>query len=248
MNKSGDSLIQHYKKLWFFNFNRLKSNNYKDMREYLADVFISDIEKFIPLEGKKVLDVGGARGELCKVLSEKRGCDTVNLDPTPYEYGQYSSEFLWKGTIVGVADDMPFEDNEFDLVMCRGVFEHILPEKQQISLNEMYRVTKLGGICYITIPPWYNPWAGHGLKPFHYLPFKAAKFMAEKVYGKKINENSWRERRLFSITFRGMMKRISLSGFRVIDTEDVHFRMHVLTKIPILQEIFVPAVAFVLRK
>ncbi|MFA6635528.1 MAG: methyltransferase domain-containing protein [Candidatus Omnitrophota bacterium] len=248
MKSEKASLIRHYKNLWFFNFNRLKDNNYKDMREYLAGVFLSDIEEFIPLTGKKVLDVGGARGELCKVINEKRGCEAVNLDPTPYEYGEYSSDFIWKDTVAGVAEDMPFKDNEFDLVICRGVFEHIFPEKQQISLDEMFRVTRPGGYCYITIPPWYNPCAGHGLKPFHYLPFKLSKFMAQKAYGKKIKENSWRERRLFRITFRSMLKMISSSGFKLVETEDVHFRMHVLTKIPILRDIAVPAVAFILSK
>jgi ubiquinone/menaquinone biosynthesis C-methylase UbiE len=248
MKKKDFSILKHYKKLWFFNFNRLKDNNYASMREYFAEIFIMEIEEFMPLGGKKVLDVGGARGEFCRVLSEMRGCRAVNLEPSPYEYGKYESDFLWPDTVTGTADSMPFGDSEFDLVMCRGVFEHIYPELQQKSLDEMYRVTKPGGMCYITIPPWFNPWAGHGLKPFHYFPFRTAKFLAEKAYGKKIKESSWRERRLFPVTFRAMRAMIKKSGFEIAATKDTHFRMDVLTRIPVIREIAVPAVAFMLQK
>jgi len=242
------NIADHYSKLWRFNFNRLKGDNYRLMREYFAQVFISDIEEFMPLYGKKVLDVGGARGEFCRVLNRERKCAAVNLEPSPFEYGRYESDFLWPGTVLGRAEAIPFSDDEFDLVMCRGAFEHIYPEDQKKALNEMYRVTQKGGICYITIPPWYNPWAGHGLKPFHYLPFKAAKFCAESVYGKKIEAGSWREKRLFPVTFRAMKKMVTAAGFKVVGTRDIHFRLHFLTRIPLIREIAVPAVAFILKK
>lgn len=244
----GISIIEHYKKLWFFNFNRLKGDNYGAMREYFARVVIREVEEFMPLEGRKVLDVGGARGEFCRVLSEERRCDAVNLDPSPYEYGRYSSEFLWPGTAMGRADDMPFDGEQFDLVICRGVLEHIPSERQQGSLNEMHRVVKVGGFCYVTVTPWYNPWAGHGLKPFHYLPFGAAKRLAEAAYGKRIDADSWEEKKLFPVTFRKMLRMISLSGFKIAGTLDTHFRMHFLTRIPVVREVAVPSVVFILTK
>ena len=232
----------------YFNFNRLKGDIYKEMREYLAQVFIADIGKFMSLDGKRVLDVGGARGEFCKAICEKSSCKAVNLDPAPFEYGKYSGDFLWPDTAIGSADKMPFEDDEFDLVMCLGAFEHMPSDKQQDSLNEMFRVTKPGGICYITIPPWYNPMAGHGLKPFHYFPFKIAKRLSEITYGKKIDASSWAEKKLFPVTFRKMSRMISASGFSMIDTQDRHLRLHFLTKIPLVREVAVPAVAFILQK
>jgi len=242
------NILNHYRKLLYFNFNRLKGDAYREMREYLAQVFIADIGRFMSLDGKRVLDVGGARGEFCKALSDKSSCAAVNLDPAPFEYGKYSGDFLWQDTVLGSADKMPFEDNEFDLVMCLGAFEHISSAKQQDSLNEMFRVTRPGGLCYVTIPPWFNPTAGHGLKPFHYFPFPIAKRLSEMTYGKKIEASSWAEKKLFPVTFQGMSKMISASGFRVIDTQDRHLRMHFLTRIPVLREVAVPAVAFILRK
>ncbi len=59
-----------------------------------------DIEEFMLLWNRKILDVSGARGEFCKVLSEKRKCDAINLDPYPGKY-------IWPKTKIGFADAIP---------------------------------------------------------------------------------------------------------------------------------------------
>jgi ubiquinone/menaquinone biosynthesis C-methylase UbiE len=234
-------LFNHYKRLLFYSFNRFKGDNYSLMREYFAQILIMEVEEFMSLENKKVLDIGGARGEFCKVIARKRKCDAINLDPYPGKY-------VWYKTKIGFADNIPFDDNEFDLVICRGVLEHIPIEKQQQSVNEMYRVTKIGGICYIMIPPWYNPHAGHTLKPFHIFSFKLAKFLRQLIFRNKINATSFEEAGLYPITFSRMLKMVSTSGFKVVTTKDTHFRLHFLTKIPVIREIAVPAVSFILVK
>ena len=235
------NLFNHYRKLLFYSLNRFKGNNISLMREYFAQILIMEIEEFLSVWNKKVLDVGGAKGEFCKVLSEQRKCDAINVDPSPGKY-------IWPKTKIAFADNIPFDDNEFDIVICRGVLEHIQTEKQQQSLSEMYRVSKTGGICYIVIPPWYNPHAGHSLKPFHIFPFKLAKFLRQLIFRTKIYINSFEEGGLYPITFSRMLKMISTSGFKLIATKDTHFRLHFLTKIPIIREIAVPAVAFILVK
>ena len=235
------NIINHYKNLIFFNFNRFKNDNYSKMREYLADIFLNDIEKFIKLKNKKLLDVGGANGEFCKFLFKERRCDAINLEPFP-------KKVIWKKTLKGFADDMPFKNNSFDIILFRGVLEHIPPNKQQLSLNEIYRVMKKNGIGYFVIPPWYNPHAGHGYKPFHIFPYKIAKFLRELFFREKIPFKSYEEYFMFKITFRKMKNMIKKSGFEIVDTLDTHFRLHFMTKIPILREILVPAVAFIVRK
>jgi len=236
------NLFNHYRKLLFFVSNR----NAKLMREYFAQILLTEVEEFMPLGKKKILDVGGARGEYCKVLNAKRQCEAINLDPHPGEY-------VWPKTITGFADKIPFKDNEFDLVICRGVLEHIPLEKQQVSVNEMYRVTRPGGICYVLIPPWFNPHAGHALRPFHIFPFKIARLLKQSVFRYRLNKNynnssSFEEVSLFPITFRRMEEMIRLSNFKLIATKDTHLRLHFLTKIPIVREIMVPAVAFISTK
>ena len=241
------NIVEHYCKLLFFLFNRNKKDNYKTMRNYLADVLISEVEEFIPLYNKKVLDVGGARGEFCRIIHKKRNCDTVNLDPYP-ELDAYSKEKLWPKTKMGFADNTPFEENQFDLVICRGVLEHIPMEKQQKSVNEMYRVVKTGGICYIMVPPWYSPHGGYCVRPFHILPFKIARFLRQLFFKNKVCANSLAEANLYPITFKKMLGLVSNSGFKILTTKDTHLRLHFLTKIPLIREIAVQSAVFILRK
>ncbi len=240
------NIFKHYYKLWYFTFNRFKGNNYQLMREYFTDILIMDLEKFMSLDSKKVLDIGGATGTFCRTLNEKKGCDAINLDPAPGKYNP--EEPVWSKTVVGGAEELPFAENEFDFVMCRAVMEHIPSDKQQRCVDEMYRVIRPGGFGYILIPPWYSPHAGHRLRPFHLLPFKWAKFLRQLIFRNRIEETSYEQCSLYPITFRKMATMIRRSGFDILATKDSHFRLHFLTRIPIVREIAIPAVTFICKK
>lgn len=52
--------------------------------------------------------------------------------------------------LVGSADDLPFPDDHFDIILCSDVLEHLsCPER---CLAEIYRVTKQGGAAIVTTP------------------------------------------------------------------------------------------------
>jgi SAM-dependent methyltransferase len=174
-------------------------------------------------------------------MNQERNCDAINLEPNP-------KNPIWPNTIIGFSDKIPFPDESFDVVICRGVLEHIPPNRLSSSLAEMYRVTKKDGLCYITIPPWYNPHAGHGLKPFHLFGFWAAKYLCELFARKKINGNSFEDHGLYKVTFSKMVGLLHETPYKLLATQDTHFRLHFLTKIPLIREILVPAVSFFLQK
>tara|TARA_B100000965_G_C19600828_1_gene762549 strand:- start:5642 stop:6370 length:729 start_codon:yes stop_codon:yes gene_type:complete len=235
------NFFNHYKNILFFALKRYKSNNYTLMREYFASIFIYDISNHIKIEANlKIIDVGGSTGEFSKFLGENYKCDVINLDP-------FKQNHVWK-TINAEAHNMPVEDDYFNLVLFRGVMEHIEPKKQQASLDEIFRIMKNNGYGYFVIPPWFNPHAGHGLKPFHIFPFKLAKFLRNLFFNKKVKYNSLEEASLYKITFKKMKKMIEKSGFEIIDMKDTHLRFHFLCRIPILREFLVPAVAFIVKK
>lgn len=50
--------------------------------------------------------------------------------------------------------NVPFNDNEFDLILCNHVIEHV--EKDDLALKELYRILKPGGKVLITIPGDYS--------------------------------------------------------------------------------------------
>ena len=36
-------------------------------------------------------------------------------------------------------------------------------------IEEMIRVTRPGGLVYLSFTNWYSPWGGHEMSPWHYL-------------------------------------------------------------------------------
>jgi len=244
MREQKFNLFDHYKKLWFYNWHRHENDNMSKMREYFAQILIDEIEEFMPLDGKTMLDVGGAYGEFCSMMHKVRNVSAINLDPVRADANQ------WQYCTMAYADHIPFPDNTFDLSISRGVFEHIPSDIRQESLNEVARVTKPDGLIYILIPPWLNPHAGHSFKPFHYLPFPVAKYLRRVLKGRETppNVKSYQDASLYPLTYHGMMKLIHNANCEVVGTKDTHFRLHFMTQIPVLNELLVPAVAFILKK
>ena len=85
------------------------------------------------IEDKKILDVGSY---------------DVNGTMKPiFEKGQYVGLDMEAGPnvdIVGVSHDIPFEKDEFDIIISSSCFEH--DDMFWISFQEMCRVLKPGGI------------------------------------------------------------------------------------------------------
>lgn len=233
-------LINHYFKLFYFAFFRFNGDNYSKMRTYFSSILVKDLSKFLNFNNKKIIDIGGGTGEFCKFIGENYNCEIINLEP-------FETQTVWK-TVKGFANEVPFENNIFDIVIFRGVLEHIEYNKQQKAIDEIFRILKTYGVGYLVIPPWFNFHAGHRLKPFHILPFKIAKKLRNIFFRLKFEQNSLDEANLYKITFRKMIKLLDNAGFEIISTKDTHFRLHFLTKLPIIREIFIPAVAFIVKK
>ena len=62
---------------------------------------------------------------------------------------------------------MPFADRSFDVAFSSNVLEHV-PDPWTMA-DEMVRVTKPGGIVYLSYTNWLSPWGGHETAPWHYL-------------------------------------------------------------------------------
>lgn len=231
------NLASHYLTLIKFAFRG--NTGFYEAREYLGDVLIEELEEFTDLKGKKVLDIGGERGEFCKILSEKRKCRAINLEPQKLD-------FVHK-TIRGTADSLPFKNGEFDLVLLRGVLQHIPTNQKLKSLQEMFRVLKSGGIAYIMIPPWWSPLSGQELKPFQILGFPLAKHFSNTIMGRKIIGKNLSELGLWPMTVKSTLQYIKKTRFKILKTTDILGKMNFLTQAPIVKELL-PSVGFILKK
>ena len=93
------------------------------------------------LEPGSILEVGIGNSFVSNYLKD-RGLKVTTLDIEPE----------LKPDIVGDVTALPCQDNEYDLVICSEVLEHIPFEKFPIALKEINRTTKKYVI--ISLPHW----------------------------------------------------------------------------------------------
>lgn len=102
----------------------------------------------------RILEIGCGAGLLCLELGQ-RAKTVVGIDISHFvldfanhvkDYIHYKNVFFQQGD----AENLAFQDESFDLVICSEVLEHLLsPQK---ALDEMRRVTKKDGSIILTTP------------------------------------------------------------------------------------------------
>ena len=100
-----------------------------------------------------VLDVGCGEGVLTGRWAERLGAGrTVGIDlpdPKLEDYWRDGSRPNLEFT-TGRAEELPFERDEFDLVTAIETLEHV--SDPQVTLNEIQRVLRPGGLFYMGVP------------------------------------------------------------------------------------------------
>ncbi|MEM6885406.1 MAG: methyltransferase domain-containing protein [Verrucomicrobiota bacterium] len=128
-------------------------------------VNIGRIEKWLSYDfsGKKVLVVGGGTGAEAICLN-KRGAEVYVIEP----YDPAVEILKRKADEVGIpperfmkayAEDLPFEENEFDFVYCFTVLEHVANVED--TVREMVRVSKVDGWIFIVTPDYRQYYEPH---------------------------------------------------------------------------------------
>jgi SAM-dependent methyltransferase len=116
-------------------------------------------ERIGEVSGLRILEVACGRGgfvrELAKRGARVAGCDFSFAALQAASKRIRETEFpLSAALIQGDAQNLPFADNSFDLLVSCETVEH-LPHIQR-ALAEMYRVTKTGGRFFLTTPNYAN--------------------------------------------------------------------------------------------
>jgi SAM-dependent methyltransferase len=106
-----------------------------------------------------VLDVGCGRIGL-RALEPDLDITGVDLQERP----DYPGPFVRADAAAG----LPFAENEFDLVYCSSVIEHVDPARREAFAAELRRV---GRGWFVQTPAYSFPLEPHALLPFaHWLP------------------------------------------------------------------------------
>ncbi|MES2837550.1 MAG: class I SAM-dependent methyltransferase [Bacteroidota bacterium] len=131
----------------------------------------SDIKKELPKLNGTVLDIGCGQSPYRYLLNEKttqyKGIDVA--EAVSFDYINPDVTFF-------DGENIPFENNTFDAIVCTEVLEHVF--NHQKLVDEMYRVAKPNAKAIITIPFSAR---------YHYIPhdyFRYTPSALEKIFSK----------------------------------------------------------------
>jgi SAM-dependent methyltransferase len=130
----------------------------------LAEDAVRQVAEHAELEGRMVVDVGGGGGWFTAAF-RARGANCYLFEPDPAEL--YLRTTAQAGAVVADGYWLPVRDADADVVFSSNVLEHV-PDPLGL-IEEMIRVTRPGGLVYLSYCNWYSPWGGHEMSPWHYL-------------------------------------------------------------------------------
>lgn len=124
--------------------------------------------KYVDLNNKKVLEVGSGMGVNLIVWSKKYNIDGYGIEP---DGEGFDSSYLFSKKLLKLngideqriinapGENIPFDDNSFDIIYSTNVLEHVQDPYKVI--DEAVRVLKPGGILQIVYPNYHSYFDGH---------------------------------------------------------------------------------------
>lgn len=113
-------------------------------------------------EYKNLLDIGCGTGYLINMLAKEYEAEFTGLDLSPEMIKQANNKNIKNAKFVeGKSDEIPFEDNTFNIITCSQSFHHY-PDTDK-AMQEAKRVLKSGGL-YILSDTGVGPFKMLGVK------------------------------------------------------------------------------------
>ncbi|WP_435971500.1 class I SAM-dependent methyltransferase [Streptomyces sp. Qhu_M48] len=198
--------------------------------ELLARDAADQVERHVRLDGRVVVDVGGGRGYFTREF-RRRGAHGYLFEPDLAELASGPGA----GAVVADGYLLPLADGAADVCFSSNVLEHV--RDPATFLSELVRVTRPGGLIYVSYTNWLSPWGGHEWAPWHYLGAERARARYERRTGRaakhRLGEN------LFVIGVGPTLRHVRGRG----DVEIVSARSRywpvlpgAVTRVPVLRE------------
>jgi len=134
-------------------------NDFLVMSQVIYSLIDNDKED---LPNMKILDAGCGNGrmlrKMCELGARPFNCTGIDLSHDIVEYARLNSPegiYYYSGDI----KNMPFDNDEYDIILNMGVLIHILDNNyiKEIA-KEFYRVLKPGGLIFITVANEGTTW------------------------------------------------------------------------------------------
>jgi SAM-dependent methyltransferase len=146
----------------------------------LAADSVEQLGSHATLDGATVLDVGGGPGYFADAF-RGAGATYVGLEPDAGELVARGTPE--PGTLRASGEALPVRTAAVDVCYSSNVLEHV--RSPWTMAAEMVRVTRPGGVIYLSFTPWLSPWGGHETAPWHYLGGGRARDRYRRRHGRE---------------------------------------------------------------
>ena len=112
------------------------------------------LNRWSSLKMKNFLDLGCGLGRHTVLFAQNNfnvSCFDISKDAIDRTRKWCEEENLKCDYKVGDMINLPYKDNEFDCILCRNVISHTDTEGMKVIINELKRVLKKDGECYLTL-------------------------------------------------------------------------------------------------
>jgi SAM-dependent methyltransferase len=146
----------------------------------LAEDAVSQVAEYGETAGQTVVDIGGGAGYVTAEF-RARGADCFLFEPDPAEL--FGDDGATEGAVLADGYWLPVRDGGADICFSSNVLEHV---SDPIGLiGEMIRITRPGGLIYLSFCNWYSPWGGHEMSPWHFLGPRFAERRYRRRHGRE---------------------------------------------------------------
>lgn len=202
--------------------------------KYLANEVGKIVKYFNPL-ARNLLDIGSGYGQIPFMLNETLNIDVFGVEI--YEkYARYMPMIL--NPVRGTVNFLPYRRDYFDVISALSVLEHIQPSELIVSLSEIFRTVKWGGIFIVQVPNMNFPIEVHSRLPFQqYLPRSLGKKYYHLVTGRDQELVNW-----WRTSHRKILHTAKTTGFSLLSYYQFHYPAELY---PTVAQIFSPLMAVV---
>lgn len=136
-----------------YNYSEIRPSVFDlEQRQRKAVTLVKVCQDFLQTEDLThltLLDVGSSSGIIDNFLADHFGCVTgIDIDAPAITWAQANFHKANLHYVQGDAMQLAFPNDQFDVVVCSHVYEHVPDSK--VMFEEILRVLKPGGFCYFS--------------------------------------------------------------------------------------------------
>jgi SAM-dependent methyltransferase len=191
-----------------------------ERNSFLSSQIALKIQEFSN-RAKLGLDVGCSTGEIASNIKKITGVEFCGIEPF------LSEKVIIKNGIEirkAWAHGIPFDNDTFDVVVMTSVYEHIQPHERFLSIQEIYRVLKPGGIFISQIPNMNFPIEPHSHLPLQqFLPRKLGAWYFEHF--ERFSSVAWKNEDVnwYRVGTGALQKNATNAGFLVLEIKQFNY-------------------------